>query len=881
MNVQAMRKPMVGFVLVLGLVAALALLITLLVRSLRSETGNLVDQVVHEALATERLHSAVEERTGALALFAVTGDNSALEEIGRGRTEFESALTDLHGVDHAPAVQQLLKEIDDEDDQLRVLVDQARSLVEAGRSSEATALYFQRIRPLRNRLLARIDLLRQQSGARLASAEWHYAVRGGRLDAVLWSALGVTIACVLAIALLYGTAASRLQRRLEHSVAVSEDRERTLRAVLSSTADLVFLVDRDQRIRYASFSSLRATGKTIEELSDKAIAELPMFGGVKELLERQLEAVLLEGGLKRAEGWCQHVSGRAYVELLLTPIMSGGRIDAAVVTGRDVTDRMEMVQDLRDSKRRIEGILESITDAFVSLDRDWRYSYVNREAERLLGMPRAALQGRSMWELFPGTVGTILDTTYHQVMESQQPAHLEEYIPAFGRWLELHAYPSYLGLSVYFRDISDRKRQEKRDRVLAETSAFVPESLDYDATVEWVAQMALPQVADSALLCVREDGGLRVEVRSTDPHVETRMRAIVAEYPPSATDDKGIAAELREGRAKLTTTVTDDTWIAMARTLEQLQQMRSLGFVSIISVPIRGHDEVLGVLQLGSLRPEVTFDEEDLHLAEQLASRAAMALENARLYQNAQRAIRQREDVLAVVSHDLRNPLNHVLLTTQHLLRKSEVGEGTSLKKSLLAIQRSTQTMRTLIQDLLDYAAIQAGSVTLERRPWPVQVLFREAWEAFEPLTRAHGLSLAISPVPESMLVHGDRQRILQVLSNLIGNAIKFSPEGGHIRVSAEEVANGTWIQFTVSDEGPGIPTEALPHIFERYWKGGTREREHGAGLGLSIVKGLVSAHGGRVWVESKPGDGSRFVFTFPAARPALRAVTEEKPPVH
>jgi two-component system sensor histidine kinase/response regulator len=240
---------------------------------------------------------------------------------------------------------------------------------------------------------------------------------------------------------------------------------------------------------------------------------------------------------------------------------------------------------------------------------------------------------------------------------------------------------------------------------------------------------------------------------------------------------------------------------------------------------------------------------------------AAMAVESDRLRDEAQRATCAREDVVAVVAHDLRTPLTTILMTARFL-------EGPARDDPFLApaklggrIFRAASRMEALIKDLLDLAAIDAGQLAVDQQPIKVQPLAAEAIEMMLPLATGKDLRLSASLENADVLLSCDRGRVLQVFANLIGNAVKFTLSGGEITVLGR-VDNAAY-RFTVQDSGPGIAADQLPHIFDRYWQGRSTDRR-GVGLGLSIAAGIVTMHGGRIWASSELGKGSSFHFTLP-----------------
>jgi signal transduction histidine kinase len=254
----------------------------------------------------------------------------------------------------------------------------------------------------------------------------------------------------------------------------------------------------------------------------------------------------------------------------------------------------------------------------------------------------------------------------------------------------------------------------------------------------------------------------------------------------------------------------------------------------------------------------------DLEAADEL-QRRAIEVDLERQLLSEQRAVRTRDDVIAVVSHDLKSPLSTILLQAGLMLNAaSDCGEE-SLKLLRLAVERIRRSgthMQTLIDDLLDLARIETQRFGVNLQSVESRVLLDEALLAASPLAEAKRITLA-EELMDSPKVEADSERIFRVLSNLLGNAIKFTPKGGNITVRAERCGDELWI--TVVDTGPGIAADELPHVFERYWKAQPASKS-GAGLGLYIAKGIVEAHGGRIWAESS-NCGARLTFTLPVTR--------------
>jgi signal transduction histidine kinase len=291
---------------------------------------------------------------------------------------------------------------------------------------------------------------------------------------------------------------------------------------------------------------------------------------------------------------------------------------------------------------------------------------------------------------------------------------------------------------------------------------------------------------------------------------------------------------------------------------------------SLMAVPLAMRGKLLGLLSFvagAGMRP---YEPSDLRLAAMLADRAAVAIENASFYRAAMDAVRLRDHVLAVVAHDLRSPLAGILLNARQLQSPRNTPERRAQRPGE-AIERAAKRMNRLIEDLLDVARMEGGRLDVHRSDLPVEDLVADLLANQHDLAKATSVELCADVATDVPEVLGDRDRLLQALENLVGNALKFTGPGGRVIVGAR--ASEREVTMWVADTGQGIAPEHVEHLFDRFWQVRRTDRR-GAGLGLSIVKGIIEAHGGRIWVESEPGRGSTFFFTLPIAHGSRGAVS-------
>jgi signal transduction histidine kinase len=414
-------------------------------------------------------------------------------------------------------------------------------------------------------------------------------------------------------------------------------------------------------------------------------------------------------------------------------------------------------------------------------------------------------------------------------------------------------------------------------RFLTRAGRVLSASLDQDRTLERLVRLAVPRIACFAALdLTRDDGSLK---RVGFAHIDSTRQPLMARPEPFNPRDEWLLplAEVLESREPFMIEDLESDWPRdRPEHLDVLKRIQRLNARSLMVVPLIVHDSVLGTLTLGSTRTDRFYRHTDLALARELARSAGVALENARLYDEARRAIRARDEVLSVVSHDLRNPVGRVRMAAELLLEADQVTEAG--RGTVGVITRAADRMNRLIEDLLDVARIEQGRLSLTPGPVALATLLDHLDEAHETVARRAGVEWRVERPPTLPTLHLDADRVMQALDNLIGNAVKFTPASGTVRVEIRLEAG--LIRFGVLDTGAGMDAEQLAHAFDRFWQARPGDRR-GAGLGLVIARGIAQAHGGRLWLESVKGRGTSAWLELPRGDVDpdwLRAVTTPDP---
>jgi signal transduction histidine kinase/CheY-like chemotaxis protein len=420
------------------------------------------------------------------------------------------------------------------------------------------------------------------------------------------------------------------------------------------------------------------------------------------------------------------------------------------------------------------------------------------------------------------------------------------------------------------RSLLDQAERAASDqRLVMKVGVELGTSLEYETTLQKVARLIVEDFADWCLVdVVDRQGRVRdVAVAHGSQDKEELARGLVRKLPELPSAPHGVARVLRTLQAE---TYTSDTGepspLGHYLGADYPDALRELGTRSYICVPMVAREHAIGAITYVRGADSPAYEDKDLSVAFELARRAGVAIENTMLHRQTAEAVRERDELLAIFSHDVRNLLNTI---NRNVEMMREMSEGPTDTECLGRISHAAHRMKRLVDDTLDVSRVEGSGLQLDVHAHDVESLVSDAVDAVWSAARTKAATVE-SHVESGLRLVCDPTRMFQALVNLLDNAIRYSPEGGRVLVEANGM--GTHIRFSVSDTGPGISEEELPHVFDRFWQG-RRQHRGGAGLGLTIVKGVVEAHGGRVWIESAVGKGTAFHFEISLNGQAVRDV--------
>jgi PAS domain S-box-containing protein len=630
----------------------------------------------------------------------------------------------------------------------------------------------------------------------------------------------------------------------------------------STVPDATFIIDESSRIVYVNDAVRQIFGYSPSELQGAPLTRLmperhrrPHMEGLRRFLETGERRVAWEGvameGLRRD-------GTEVPLEITYGTFERDGR---RFFTGiaRDVTERRHTEEQLRFQAR----LLDAVGEAVVAADLDGRILYWNAYAEQLFGWTAGEVLDRNVEEIAPGVL-------------PPESGRVKARLAGGGRWSsestvrgrDGREFPAWITLSPILDgngrllgiigtaiEIQERIRREEGLRFLGDASRVLASSLDYATTLRSVATLAVPHLGDWCLVHARnpEDGAIAPVARVTPPGATDAVDALES----LLTGDDGVANRVLSSDTRL---IWPDGGGATDLPGERLRQA---GIHSLLAVPLRARGTALGIITLVSTTAARAYDSLDADIAEELGHRAGLAVDNARLYREAQEGNRAKADFLAVVSHELRTPLN-AIAGYADLLAGGIAGPLTELQqRHVERIKVGAGHLAHLIDEVLSYARVETDRERLQLEVTDVAAVAREAAVVLEPDAREKGLPLRADVPEKGPVMLTDPGKVRQIVVNLLSNAVKYTDEG-EVRVRVRPAGAGVEIQ--VSDTGIGIDPKAQDRIFEPFWQAEAPNTRSvgGTGLGLSVSRRLAGLLQGTIEVASDVGKGSTFTVRLP-----------------
>jgi PAS domain S-box-containing protein len=541
-------------------------------------------------------------------------------------------------------------------------------------------------------------------------------------------------------------------------------------------------------------------------------------------------------------------------------------------------ERQRAEQLLRQSEQELSDFFENATVGLHWVGPDGVILRVNQEELDMLGYRREEYVGRHIAE-FHVDQQVIADMLhrlaggerlqdYPARMRAKDGSILDVLTDSSVMWKN----GKFIHSRCFTRDVTARKRGEDLLQFLADASATLASLIDYQSTLQKVAHLAVPHFADCCMIDMVDDQGQleRVAVEHIHPASQTVMRELGNRRAHNRDASVGVWHILQTGTSQLIPDLTDEVIAEMFPDAEIRSLIAQVRPKSYLGVPLQVRGKTIGVIAFLTTESGHRFTMEEVRIAQDLASRAAIALENARLYAELRDASRRKDEFLAMLAHELRNPLAPLRngLEIMELVQD----DPAAMNEARQIMQRQLDQMVRLVDDLLDISRITRGKLELRQERVELKDVVNTAVETSRPLIEGSRHSLTVSLPPEPIELHADLTRLAQVFANLLNNSAKYTPQGGRIELTAER--QGHQVIVSVRDTGVGISAEMLPGIFEMFTQADrSLERSQGGlGIGLTLVRRLVEMHGGSVDAKSAgEGRGSTFSVRLPIAAAAER----------
>jgi PAS domain S-box-containing protein len=546
---------------------------------------------------------------------------------------------------------------------------------------------------------------------------------------------------------------------------------------------------------------------------------------------------------------------------------------------RDLSERKRVEEALRDREERLRLLFESVQDyAMFMVSPEGQVESWNPGAERLEGYRSREIIGEPIARFFPadeieqGFPGRLLARAAAEERAEYEGWLVRKNGMKFWASIILSAVTdeegTLRGFSTVARDLTERMRAERAQIFLSEASAALAGSLDYPVALEKVAQLATRELAHWCVIHMIEAEMLRpVAVAHADRDKAKIAAAALRSIPREPQQPHAVAMVARTGHSELYADTSIAPWVGEALGVEPADALETLGLGSYMCIPLAVRGQTFGVITFVSDAAK-PYDPHDVGVAEELARRAALAVDNARLYREAQEAVRARDEFISMASHDLRGPLTTIRLQAQSLVRnlRGKAAPGPEeVASKLESVGGQVDRMVHMMELLLDISRITAGRLELQREEVDLAALVSGCAARLTEDAEAAGCELRVE-APKKVVGSWDRMRIEQVVTNLLTNAIKFGP-GAPVEVTVDGA--GSIATLMVRDYGVGISSEHQAQIFDRFQRVHAQKNVNGFGIGLWIVRRILEAHGGHIVVDSRAGIGATFTVELPMARAA------------
>ncbi len=683
---------------------------------------------------------------------------------------------------------------------------------------------------------------------------------------------------------------------------VRGERVQNLELLANAAPVMAWILDEEGACVYVNQRWLAFTGRTLEEERGDGWMECILADDRDEAVAAyraafaQRDAFRAQYRLRRHDGTYRWIYSYGVPHFTAAHELNGyigSAVDVDEVKSLETATR-ELSQRLDDERARLQTIISSVPgavwEAWGRPDRDsQRIDFVSDHVTRMLGY------SIEEWTSTPNFWLTIVHPNDREAAAATAAenwalggsgTNAYRWIAKDGRVIDVETYSSVIyderGIPIGMRgvsiDVTARRRAEESLRFLGRVSELLAASLDVNTTLRTAASLAVPLLGDLCMIDLVEGEAIRrVAAHHADPNKQALAERL-ASFPPDPRAGHGAAEAIRTMQPQYGDDIPRELLDSLGLPPEHRELALAIGIEAFMIVPMEARGRAVGAIHFSSPQ-KAHYQDADRELAGLFARRVALAIDNAQLYQGAVEASRAKDQFLATVSHELRTPMTATLGWVRMLTMGHTDDDTRTL--ALDAIERSTRAQARLIDDILDVSGIVTGKFRLETGPVELLAVIQNAIATLRPAAEAKQIAIRVDSKGWSGVLHGDANRLQQVIWNLLSNAIKFGRRGGRIDVRLRRVEQVA--RLTVADDGAGIAGTFLPHVFERFRQAdASLTRAHGGlGLGLAIVRHLVELHGGTVRAESDgAGRGSTFTVDLPLAalEPAARPVAAAAP---